>query len=68
MVAARDGYNSRWGESILGYRRWSDIVQGMDWNRILLEAQGLHMIAKHANGDVCGNCLMSVLLRQDTDL
>lgn len=56
--------------------RYEDIVESIDWNRILIEANGLHLRRGLDNpthyvqsgSTTCGVCLRDVLLRTDDTL
>jgi hypothetical protein len=70
MVASkRDGYAARWRDPfyILDYKI-DDYVMSLDWNRILLQAQGQHLRVHEGTGEnTCGTCLRSIMLRKDID-
>lgn len=58
MIAARSP------RLIAGYR-YEEIIQAIDWNRVLLQAKGEHLANSHTGeDDVCGTCIRSVLLRR----
>lgn len=47
---------------------YDDIIRAIDWNRVLLQAVGLHRkmhIEKKHHGNTCGECIKSVLLRKE---
>jgi hypothetical protein len=63
MIAARTG------RQILGFD-YDRFVMSMDWNRVLIEAQGMHL--REHMGDsplvpmpTCGTCLRNVLLMEE---
>lgn len=59
MVAARTGWE------IAGFQ-YKDIIDGIDWNRVVLQARAEHQRAHGASppfNDICGSCIRSVLLR-----
>ena len=64
MVVAREG---RWaGRLGRGGLSWSSAVMALDWNRVLLEARGLHMVDHGGDSEsVCGLCVRNVLLMED---
>lgn len=76
MVAARPGRTIFENERDR-QRNWAMAVRLLDWNRVLLEAMGLHMSrrqgGKHgqrlfstdAETAVCGDCIRDVLLATD---
>lgn len=67
MVAARNPMSL----FDLGGFRYEDIIESIDWNRVLIEANGLHLRrgldnpthSTHSNSTTCGICLRDVLLR-----
>lgn len=65
MVAAREGrdFIGRLGEPTFQYEV---IINLIDWNRVLIQAYGLH--AKNHGTEpnpICGSCIRDVLLRTD---
>ena len=57
------------------YDRWEVVLKelkttlrAVDWNRVLLQAQGRHLALGHDYGDYepCGECVMEALLIEDT--
>jgi hypothetical protein len=47
---------------------YEDIIRAVDWNRVLVEARGLHFTMMHAGYDgtnTCGTCIQTVLLRKE---
>lgn len=59
MVAARTP------RQLAGFN-FDQLIRSIDWHRVLLQAQGLHLVEHHGNGDnACGWCVQSVLLRLD---
>lgn len=44
---------------------YDEIILSIDWQRVLLEARGLHLRRQHSPFDVCGPCVQDVLLRMD---
>jgi hypothetical protein len=49
--------------------RYEDVINIIDWNRVLIQAQGLHAKA-HQHSDfraVCGKCIKTILLRNEGD-
>lgn len=67
MIAARSG------RDILGAYDYQRTIMALDWNRILIEARGLHLAhsnsSTHGNGEdvcgTCGTCLRNVLLAKE---
>lgn len=57
MVAARSGR--------MISVNYDDIISSIDWNRVLIQAEGLHRYLHPGNmKELCGSCIQSVLLRQ----
>lgn len=75
MVCSRDGVDAfvaRPGAWLPGlgdspFERWCKAVRAVDWNRVLLEARGNHMLEGHTSPDelICGACVMAVLVKRD---
>jgi hypothetical protein len=69
MVASRDA------RDLLGTRVYNDIIKAIDWNRVLLEAQGRHLLhftpeqSEAIKADdlhpLCGECIRDVLLLEE---
>lgn len=60
MIAARTP------RAMIGFR-YEEVIKAIDWNRVLLQARGLHSKEHADNMDTCGHCIQSVLLRKDED-
>ena len=77
MVVGRDGVDAfvarpgaEWPGGLGGdspFQRWCKAVRAVDWNRVLLEARGNHMLEGHTSPDelICGACVMAVLVKAD---
>jgi hypothetical protein len=64
MVVSRDA------RDLLGRRVYSDIIKAIDWNRVLLEARGRHLLhhddlSQHPEAETCGRCIRDVLLLEE---
>lgn len=60
MVAARSP------RMLLGFTRWEEVVRSVDWNRVMVEARGMHLRSLHSpDTDACGECISSVLLNRN---
>lgn len=60
MVAAREP------RALLGLGKYEQVIESIDWNRVVLQAEGLHEKLGHRFRDsVCGECIKAVLLRED---
>lgn len=59
-------FNARRGREV--YPKFDDIIEAIDWNRVLIQSYGLHaqIHAKHTEHDAtCGECIKTILLRKD---
>lgn len=60
MVASREP------RATLGLGVYERLIESIDWNRVVLQAEGLHDQLGHRFRDiVCGECIKSVLLRTE---
>lgn len=59
MVAARTP------RQLAGFN-YERLINSVDWNRVLIQAQGRHLSEHNGNGETtCGWCIQSVLLRYE---
>lgn len=59
MIAARSP------RLIAGFR-YEEIIESIDWNRVLIQAVGHHLKVHPGSMDaLCGSCIQSVLLRRE---
>lgn len=56
MVAARTA------RGLAGFR-YEDIINAIDWNRVLIQAMAQHARETDGTAEICGACVRSVLLR-----
>ena len=55
--------------AMLGLGRFDLLVEVIDWNRVLIQAEGRHMLVHNRDGVgnrlVCGDCIKYVLLMEE---
>lgn len=55
-------FNMRYDDKRYGRTTVDSVINGIDWNRAILQAMGYHMAQGHKTEDICGPCLKYILL------
>ena len=55
-------FNIRYDDEVYGAGNVNSIINGIDWNRAVLQAMGYHLAQGHRGDDICGPCLKHILL------